>query len=213
MQSRKPPQRVQATGRGPHRRGASPSGEESTRQCAVCREKRPALQLLQLGSGVQVAPGKRGRNAYVCIALPCLQGLQGRSLGKAFKGTADGPAPGLAEIEALAEAKIYGLIGLARRQGALVPGVERLRDGLVPVGAVLVAHDAASRSQRQLPEAPLFGTMESLGQAAGLGLLAALGIQAGRLAMQAAYWLRVWYESRAREAAAVTPVPGRIEVA
>lgn len=185
------------------------------RQCAVCREKRAPVQLLQLGTGV-VAEVKRGRNAYVCIALPCLLGLENRSLGKAFKGAVDGPAPALEEITALAQTKIFGLIGLARRQGALVPGVERLREGASPVGVVLVAADAAERSQRQLADfgATSFGTMESLGQAAGMAQLAALGIQTGRLAMQAAYWLRVWYESRAREgAAAVTPVPGRIEVA
>jgi predicted RNA-binding protein YlxR (DUF448 family) len=188
-------QRVRATGRGPRKMQGDALEAPSVRQCAVCREKLPAERMLQLGTGVfEDGSVKRGRAAYVCIALSCLKGMQARALGKALKGPVDGPLPDelIAEIHVLATSKIMGLIGLARRQGALVPGIERVKESLHPLGLVLVAEDASPRTQRQLSEPTLFGTIESLAKATGLQALAVVGIQAGRLAMQAAYWLRVW---------------------
>jgi len=63
---------------------------------------------------------------------------------------------------------------------------------------ILVANDAALRTVRRLgPMAqPCMLSGAQMGQAAGGAYVAAVGIPAGRLALQAAYWLQVWYEAR-----------------
>jgi hypothetical protein len=63
---------------------------------------------------------------------------------------------------------------------------------------ILVANDAALRTVRRLgPVArPCMLSGAQMGQAAGGAYVAAVGIPAGRLALQAAYWLQVWYEAR-----------------
>jgi len=63
---------------------------------------------------------------------------------------------------------------------------------------ILVANDAALRTVRRLgPMAqPCMLSGAEMGRAAGGAYVAAVGIPAGRLALQAAYWLRVWYEAR-----------------
>lgn len=64
---------------------------------------------------------------------------------------------------------------------------------------VLLAADAAVRTARRLgPTAlPCMLHGAAMGHAAGGAPVAAVGFPSGRLALQAAYWLQVWYEARA----------------
>jgi hypothetical protein len=145
---------------------------------------------------------KRGRRAYVCITRACLTGLHGKAAGKAFKGAVEVEAPEAwqTQLHALAQGRVLELVGLARRQGELLCGVERITSELPEdLGITLKACDAAGRSERRLPQAQSFVAAEVLGHAAGTAPVAAIGIRPGRLAMQAAYWLRVWYETLSRD--------------
>jgi predicted RNA-binding protein YlxR (DUF448 family) len=194
---------LRATGRGPARHRKTPS-QASRRQCIVCREACDPEALLQVG--LQTADldpqAKRGRRAYVCIARACLLGLHGKSAARAFKGAVelDAPEHFEAQVHALAEARLFEIVGLARRAGELVGGVDRLAsDPEDAFGLILVAEDAAERSLRRLSQHRAFGTAAALGRAAGTAPVAAIGIRPGRLAMQAAYWLRVWYETHSRD--------------
>lgn len=73
---------------------------------------------------------------------------------------------------------------------------------------ILVACDAAPRTRRALgPEIePCMLLGAELGHAAGGAPVAAVGIPAGRLALQAAYWLQVWYEARLADAGVTSDV-------
>lgn len=64
---------------------------------------------------------------------------------------------------------------------------------------IVLALDAARRTARSLGPTALPSMLcgADMGRAAGGAPVAAVGIPAGRLALQAAYWLRVWYEARA----------------
>lgn len=63
---------------------------------------------------------------------------------------------------------------------------------------ILLAADAAPRTARRLGPAalPCMLSGADMGHAAGGAPVAAVGIPAGRLALQAAYWLQVWYEAQ-----------------
>ena len=100
-------------------------------------------------------------------------------------------------LQARASQQIQQMIGLARRAGLVLLGAGALaREPLGRGGVVFAACDAAARTQRGLPDVavPVPLTSEELGRAAGQKPVAALGMRAGRHALQAAYWQRVWYE-------------------
>lgn len=63
---------------------------------------------------------------------------------------------------------------------------------------IVVANDAALRTVRRLGPMgiPCMLSCAAMGHAAGGAPVAAVGIPVGRLALQAAYWLQVWYEAR-----------------
>lgn len=140
--------------------------------------------------------GRAARDSYVCMTQACLAALAARQ---------PRPAPGeaglLENLAALGRTRFLGMLGLARRQGELLLGADRIaeaRDG----GAepqVYVAEDAAERTAKRLRHSgevvalPLPGAQ--LGRAVGCGLAAAVGIVPGRLGQRAAYWQRVWYEA------------------
>jgi predicted RNA-binding protein YlxR (DUF448 family) len=171
-----------------------------TRTCVVCRQARPAHELLRLRErdGVACIEGPMARRgAWVCIARDCLRRLDGRVLSRALKrpvAVATGSDLRAAAAR-VAEQRVYALLGLARRQGALRVGQDSTHGE--PVGCAVVAADASERSTRRAgPSAWVFGTRATLSRSTGLREAAVLGIAPGSLARQAAYWLAVWYESR-----------------
>jgi predicted RNA-binding protein YlxR (DUF448 family) len=195
--------KLRATGRGPARHRKTPA-EAPVRQCIVCRTSQAPEALLQVGlQATELDPAaKPGRRAYVCIAKACLLGLHGKSAGRAFKGAVelDAPAHFEAQVHGLAETRLFEIVGLARRAGELVGGVDRLASEPEDAfGLIMVAEDASERAARRLSSHRAFGTTATLGRAAGTAPVAAIGIRPGRLAMQAAYWLRVWYETHSRD--------------
>lgn len=182
-----------------------------TRQCAVCRKAQLTWALLQLAAELPDQPTAkhRGRRTYVCIALPCLKGLDAKVLSRALRRQVGATTEtiGLDAIAEMAADRVMGLLGLARRQNAIVLGAGRLSEtDPQSLRVVVISGDVAQRTARQLEQqghpvmATPFATAEDLGAAVGAAPLAALGIRSGRLGSQAAYWLRVWYEAQAHEA-------------
>jgi predicted RNA-binding protein YlxR (DUF448 family) len=170
------------------------------RSCIVCRAERPQRELVRLRerSGVAYLEGPgAGRGAWVCVRAECLDAVDGRALSRAFKKPVAAPEAGglRAVLARVAEQKLHALLGLARRQGALVIGQDRVAGE--PTAFVVVAAEASERS-RQLAgsSARVFGDSASLGKSTGLNGVNVLGIAPGSLAEQAAYWFAVWYESR-----------------
>lgn len=203
------PKKGPPTSRPRHRDGP-------TRQCAVCKKVQLTWALLQLGAEAPASNKTKhsGRRTYVCVALPCLAALSSKVVSRALRRQVqpESPALKLGAIASLAAGKVMGLLGLARRQNAIVLGAGRLNE-TQPGGVhlVVMSCDVAERTKRQLeqqghtPRATPFATAKDLGAAVGAAPLAALGIRSGRLGAQAAYWLRVWYEAQAHGAAADMP--------
>lgn len=194
-----------ATTTGPKRRPSSVRHDEApARSCVVCRAVRPPEALVALGViGNEVVLGARGgaRGAHVCLDRECLETCGPKHLARAFRRAVHVTTPLVELAHALAERKLYELVGLARRQGSLEIGVDRL-EALVDdaqaaaQGVWIVAADISERSRRRLGErVRLFGDAERLGRASGLGRVGALRIGPGALAKQAAYWLQLWYET------------------
>lgn len=207
------PQRVAATGAAPrHRRKPSvrAAGAEAMRLCVVCRESREVGALVQLKFA---DTGKQGRSAYVCVAKACLEKVHSKVVSRSLKGPVgalDGTMTQNA-LRDLAQARLLALFGLARRCNDLVFGVEAVAEAAQKAatlqkdtGLWFVASDVAARSARKLQAAHVFLSSHELGAAVGMGAVGALGLTPGRLAKQAAYWLRVWYETQSREQLAET---------
>jgi hypothetical protein len=116
----------------------------------------------------------------------------------------------ISDLHRIAEQRLLETVGLARRQGILDVGVERMSalDELV-----IVASDLAARSASQLGDgARRFLQGTALGRAAGMGWVGAMRIAPGRLADQAAYWLALWYETRSPAEGSAGSEPQSTEV-
>lgn len=175
--------------------------EGATRTCAVCRTSRAPEELVRLRErgGVACVDGPDGgRGVWVCIRRDCLEKADARTLARGFKKPVQVPdEPGglLGVVERISEKKVLELLGLARRQGVLIVGQDRVASE--PVGLVVAAREASERSLRAAGESTrTFVGSSELGRATGLNGVSVLGIAPGSLARQAAYWLAVWYESR-----------------
>lgn len=157
------------------------------------------LRLREHAGAVRLETAARGgRGAWVCVRRDCLAGVDARGLSRALGRPVVTP-PRDRWLEAVAQRaaqRIYEVLGLARRQGVLIVGQDRLAgEGS---GCTVVAHDASTRSRAAAgADARVFGDVQELSRATGLNGAAILGIRPGSLAQQAAYWLSVWYESRA----------------
>ncbi len=195
-----------------HREGDTNDVTSPLRTCVSCRRHRQpdGLLRLQLMQGSLVMAAKRGgRGAHVCVKRECIKGLTAGSLSRALRvPVADLDTDALlCDANRLAQRRLLDTIGLARRQGALTPGVERIvkrNDSFV-----VVASDLSERGRRTLSGVPSFIEGHELGRAAGMGWLGAVSI-AEPLAKQAAYWLTLWYESRSAQDASrcgVAPTP------
>ncbi len=132
----------------------------------------------------------------MCATRACLGALETRHVTRAFRRAVIVSDTLLAETHALAERKVLELVGLARRQGTLKVGVDRLAGNDAAGAFVLFATDLSDRGQRRLAgRASAFLDAARLGQACGMGRVGALSIAPGALAKQAAYWRQVWYET------------------
>lgn len=172
---------------------ASPTGRvsrasaaDAQRQCTVCRSRKDSTALLQLAAPADTATA---RCAYVCVQRACLQASGAKSQDT------------LQMFVALATRRLQETVGLARRAGAIVLGAARLGDYVQEQhqgAVVLLANDAAARTANKLGTLarPVPLTCEVLGAAAGTRAVAAVQIQPGRFAVQAAYWQHLWYECR-----------------
>ncbi len=154
------------------------------RTCVACRRRAPAATMVRLRSvGLAAAPAA-GRGGYVCIAAPCLSKVVAQP----------------AALCEQAQAQLLALVGLARRGGQLLHGLGQV--GALPrttQATVLVATDRTGRAKERLAHHAAIASAARLGQAAGLPEAGAVAILGGRLCLQAAYWLRVWYETRVVE--------------
>lgn len=190
----------------------------SERTCVVCRQQRPREQLLSLAARDGVLGfGRplRGRGAYVCAARRCIESLDPRSLSRAFRRPVRLPEDQrigsalLASVHALAERRVLEAMGLARRQGDLTVGDEALAPAEEAHGngkrrVAVAARDLSERTLRraQAQGAEPFLDAAALGRAVGMGRVGLASLR-GRMADEAAYWLRVWRET--------TPTPNRID--
>ena len=177
------------------------TGADSTRTCAVCRAARTAEELVRLRerSGIAFVDGPTGgRGVWVCARRECLARADARALARAFKKPVtvpDEPGGLCGVVERISAQKLHELLGLARRQGVLIVGQDRVASE--PCGFVVASDDASERSLRMAGDSTrTFGSSAELGRATGLNGVSVLGIAPGSLARQAAYWLAVWYESR-----------------
>jgi predicted RNA-binding protein YlxR (DUF448 family) len=186
-----------------HRKGNSEPELKETeplRTCIVSREQLPADRLIRLSlvdGQLTVEDKGGGRGAYVSIARACLDELDQRALSRAFRQpvhTFDS-AEFVARLHRVAYDRVLQTIGLARRMGVGVFGVERIQEH-PGAGELLTATDLASRSQAKLDGGTAIATGAELGSAAGMGWLGAVRIPASHLAAEAAYWRSVWYETR-----------------
>lgn len=189
----------------------------SERACIVCRQVRPRPQMLGLSQAGGVvclgrpSSGKKGRGAWVCIAPECLEGARPQHLSRAFRtqvtipDVLGGPSR-LAlgpECARLGRKRLLEILGLARRQGVLVLGVDEIFAGdEVPGGVVLCATDLSERTLRLVRGrlagsrteehgAWFIGDAEALGSAIGVPRAGVVQVLEGRLAEQARYWLSV----------------------
>lgn len=189
------------------------ASSDAVRSCVVCRRERSQDALVRVGQidghPIVGRPG-RGRSAYVCVARACLENLSAAALSRGLRHAVQlDRVQFVEELHRLAERRVLEMVGLARRQGALVFGVDDVAGGS---GVVLVATDLSGRSRRDLGEsARVFVDGATLGRAAGMGWLGAVRIDVKRLAEQAEYWLALWYESRAVAAEPVTGAPAGAE--
>lgn len=173
----------------------------SERLCVSCRTSRSPSDLLRIGCVGGIAcpqPKGTGRGAWVCTKRDCLDDLSPRSLGRSLKQPV-APFDSAEMIEAihtLAEKRLLETIGLARRQGDLKTGVDRVSRSS---GVVVVADDLSERSLRNVGSgAQPFMDGAALGRAAGMGWVGAIGFRPGSLADRAAYWLALWFETKSR---------------
>jgi predicted RNA-binding protein YlxR (DUF448 family) len=180
----------------------------AARTCVVCRKQRTAAELLLLRrvkDTLVAGRAQSGRGAHVCVQRECLLGLSGKDLARAFHLpilTHDN-ARWLAQAHGLAETRALETLGLARRQGLLLVGAAGIERGRLeddPRSVIILASDAAYRRPGTWgTRARKFLSAQALGHATGLDPVEALGVPPSRLADQAAYWLNLWYETRAED--------------
>lgn len=188
------------------RRGAATKtqrgGPEPQRRCVVCRAERATSELVRFAAfdGMLVfGRANSGKSAYICVSQGCLERLTKRA---AARGLKQNLAPFdcrsiISRLHQQAEKQLLEAVGLARRQGSLLWGVDAVEGAPTPPGAVLlIACDLAARSRRKLPAVAPFVDGERLGRAAGMGYVGAMQLSSGKIAAHAAYWFRVWYETR-----------------
>lgn len=183
----------------------------NARTCVVTRQTlspESLLPLMLLDGTVAVGRGRTGRGVYVSIESKHILALDSRILSRAFRKTVPGfdAAQFAQTTHRLAEQRVRERLGLARRAGSLLVGIEQVRKAALN-STVVLASDLASRSSRCL-EGSKFLTGQVLGASVGMGWIGAAAIVPGRLAKDASYWLRVWYETASVRSNRVKSVSG-----
>lgn len=190
--------------RGLHRKGAQ---ELPVRSCVVCRAQKDPAELVRLSieEGVlSVGNPFKGRGAWVCVRMACLEALSTSHVSRSFKAATSIEPSFVTELHSLAERRVMEMLGLARRQNGLTLGSDNVlslgtRDVALAErkGVVVVANDLAERTKVRAGEAAwTFSDLAGLGRACGVGRAGVVFIKPSSIARQAAYWLSVWYESR-----------------
>ena len=106
----------------------------SVRTCVVCRESSPAKELLGLKvlNQMLVADEKvAGRGAWVHLRAACLDGLELDLLEKALRTKIDfeNQKAWLTNLRLLAQKRVLECVGLARRSGKLLIGLDHIGIG------------------------------------------------------------------------------------
>lgn len=133
--------------------------DKGTRMCCSCRERAPRNDLLRF---VLDSQGKAwldpylkapGRGAHLCYRKSCIErALKKRSLSTSFKCSVTLPEEEEL-MKLLVEAqlsKISNLIGLARRRGELISGLNILSQAQEEVSLLIFSSDIAETSKEKL---------------------------------------------------------------
>ncbi|MEM1023289.1 MAG: DUF448 domain-containing protein [Myxococcota bacterium] len=174
--------------------GQTQQSPEPIRMCAWTRRRQPKSRLLRMVLDPEGRPqvdlsGKApGRGLHVSPDREViLQALTAKGLRRLFKGWS-GPEPEaqlfLESVATRLEARMLDHLGLARRAGKLVIGLEEVSAALgrSASSVVVLSRDASERTARQVRKAagtvPVlrFGSSESFGARLGRGPTAVLGV-------------------------------------
>ena len=131
------------------------------RMCCACREKSPRDMLLRF---VLDAQGKAwldpylkapGRGAHLCYQKSCIErAVKKRSLSVSFKSPVILPDEGelMRQLIEAQLSKIRNLIGLARRQGRTISGLNMLQGAKEEVLLLVLASDIAETTKKKLTQ-------------------------------------------------------------
>lgn len=156
------------------------------RSCVACRAKGEQKQFIRyvLGPANQLAVDYRnrlpGRGAYTCFTKECLgKALKNGGFSRAFRKEISQLSQGdlLNSVQAAIGQRILGLLGVARKAGAVISGTSQLQAafGRQEIRYLMIAEDAAAGSvekiTRQAEQENVqwvrFSSQELLGQIAG----------------------------------------------
>ena len=176
------------------------------RTCVSCRARKDPAALLWLGwvpeTGLRVGPWQRsGRGAWVCLSLPCLQGLRPKGLARALR-VSEIPQRALRELPGAArthlDQELQGLLARCARAGLVESGAARAQQALTSGQAVALvwATDASPQTIQALqagdhvPHGVIGLDRAALGGLLGRGPRAVLAVRGGRPATPLACRLR-----------------------
>lgn len=144
--------------RTPADAGAAPEGGEPTRRCLVTGRCAPRAELIRFvvgPDGAVVADlGEKlpGRGLWVAAERAALAAADARAFARANRGPVAVPGDLPAQVEAGLHRRLIGMLGMARRAGALVAGFEKTRAALKSgaVHLLIAARDGAADGRGKL---------------------------------------------------------------
>ncbi|MDP7040995.1 MAG: DUF448 domain-containing protein [Myxococcota bacterium] len=170
----------------------------SVRTCVVCRESSPAKELLGLKvlNQMLVADEKvAGRGAWVHLRAACLDGLELDLLEKALRTKIDfeNQKAWLTNLRLLAQKRVLECVGLARRSGKLLIGLDHIGKAKAHGSLVLCADDLADGSIKKCgAHARQFCSGDELGKAVGRQWAGVVGFCDVRHRGRAFFWWNLW---------------------
>jgi len=180
-----------------HRPAPSSAAGERLRRCIVTRAVLPVERLVRFVAGPDgvVVPDIEGRlpgrGLWLCAERDILdRACASNAFARAARTPVSVPGHLAQRVEALLARRCADFIGLARRAGDAVAGLERVRAMLSrsKVAMIVVAHDAAAgeagRLRAMQPGAPVIGVLSSaeLGGVFGRPSMVYAAVLRGRLA-------------------------------
>lgn len=144
-----------------HRHRTAAAAEERSapeRRCIVTGEARPAEQMVRFVVGPDetvvpdVAERLPGRGIWVGAERAALEKAVAKNLfSRAAKAKVTVPADLVDTVERLLEGRVADVLGLARRAGRAVAGLEKARSAAIRTdgGAVVLASDAGGDAARE----------------------------------------------------------------